>query len=232
MGLSFAAQAHTPVRWYFNPRAPCGARPPPPRARPAACIFQSTRPLRGATGGRLFHHCGWSHFNPRAPCGARPATLFVARKGGNISIHAPLAGRDPGELQVSESALISIHAPLAGRDFFFGFRILPAPLFQSTRPLRGATISFVGSCVSTSISIHAPLAGRDKRVADAATSTDVFQSTRPLRGATKMTEKEFLERYFNPRAPCGARRQGTDNGARRSNFNPRAPCGARPWDDD
>ena len=56
---------------------------------------------------------------------------------------------------------ISIHAPLAGCD-----PLSAAPLktpfgFQSTHPLRGATVPpFSASCVAL-ISIHAPLAGCD-----------------------------------------------------------------------
>ena len=57
-------------------------------------IFQSTRPSRGATdaaGEKL--------------------------TGGEISIHAPLAGRDVGvSKDTIRRLLISIHAPLAGRD--------------------------------------------------------------------------------------------------------------------
>ena len=56
---------------YFNPRAPCGARRLPQRAPQAALRFQPTRPLRGATG-----------------------TSSKTRGRGNISTHAPLAGRD------------------------------------------------------------------------------------------------------------------------------------------
>ena len=33
-----------------------------------------------------------------------------------ISIHAPLAGRDPSASRHMEMSTISIHAPLAGRD--------------------------------------------------------------------------------------------------------------------
>ena len=57
-------------------------------------IFQSTRPLRGAT---LMPPPGWCrarHFNPRAPCGARPLNWADIDFARNISIHAPLAGRD------------------------------------------------------------------------------------------------------------------------------------------
>ena len=57
---------------------------------------------------------------------------------------------------------ISIHAPLAGRDFFSDFFVNRKNPFQSTRPLRGATVS---------------LARRGEAFFE-------FQSTRPLRGAT------------------------------------------------
>ena len=56
---------------HFNPRAPCGARPYARSPRLSPVTFQSTRPVRGATGP------------VRALC-FHP----------DISIHAPRAGRD------------------------------------------------------------------------------------------------------------------------------------------
>ena len=81
------------IRERFNPRAPCGARhiTKQPYAKwleisthaPLAgrdentknlmsngCIFQPTRPLRGATTAPHLR-MGSINFNPRAPCGAR-----------------------------------------------------------------------------------------------------------------------------------------------------------------
>ena len=58
---------------------------------------------------------------------------------------------------------ISIHAPLAGRDELELMFHIPNEGFQSTRPLRGATNTFVYRKGETVISIHAPLAGRDRR---------------------------------------------------------------------
>ena len=56
----------------------------------------------------------------------------------------------------------------------------------------------------------------------------IFQSTRPMRGATSLDScGSSCRRYFNPRAPCGARREGRTYTRRRCHFNPRAPCGAR-----
>ena len=102
---------------YFNPRAPCGARPisapPPPRrsyfnprapcgARHAGCAncegrmrFQSTCPLRGTTD----------------------AGAMVTPPPSQISIHVPLAGHDyPRDDGYSRTDGISIHVPLAGHD--------------------------------------------------------------------------------------------------------------------
>ena len=57
-----------------------------------------------------------------------------------ISIHAPLAGRDRLSLGLdSELVEISIHAPLAGRDRSKPLEVVAFRIFQSTRPLRGAT---------------------------------------------------------------------------------------------
>ena len=61
---------------------------------------------------------------------------------------------------------------------------LPEGLFQSTRPVRGATASRQRSYRLSRVSIHAPRAGRDIDVVAVG----------------------FDEICFNPRAPCGARR--------------------------
>ena len=58
--------------------------------------------------------------------------------------------------------------------------------FQPTRPLRGVTVANAGNWTITDISTHAPLAGRDSR----------------------STSRSASSRYFNPRAPCGARHYG------------------------
>ena len=57
-----------------------------------------------------------------------------------ISIHAPHAGRDGYCCRyVSDYGYISIHAPHAGRDEYLGGNRVPINVFQSTRPMRGAT---------------------------------------------------------------------------------------------
>ena len=96
-------------------------------------------------------------------------------------------------------------APCGARPLCRPIGIHPAG-FQSTRPLRGATCGNFLVSGYLYISIHAPLAGRD---------------------AIQYIEI-FLVTYFNPRAPCGARRRVLFVSLEMSNFNPRAPCGARP----
>ena len=78
----------------FNPRAPCGARLSRPADRLLRLLFQSTRPVRGAT--YFLAQAGLSKiFQSTRP--VRGATHLPAADhlAPRISIHAPRAGRDP-----------------------------------------------------------------------------------------------------------------------------------------
>ena len=77
--------------------------------------FQSTRPVRGAT----FCRCRF-------------------RQPDVVSIHAPRAGRDGAYSDIPRQRTVSIHAPRAGRDIITS-SVQASALFQSTRPVRGAT---------------------------------------------------------------------------------------------
>ena len=71
-GARPAADKSATFRHCFNPRAPCGARR---GIHPSVCIgfvFQSTRPVWGATIDIVHANKICRGFNPRAPCGARP----------------------------------------------------------------------------------------------------------------------------------------------------------------
>ena len=151
---------------YFNPRAPCGARPLSLRFALLHPDFQSTRPLRGAT-------------SLSALCPPPPG----------ISIHAPLAGRDAGLYQEGAGGAISIHAPLAGRDrckhnlphapLDFNPRApcgarrtawttsRPCANFNPRAPCGARLDRLLRVAIVAPISIHAPLAGRDRRAAPA-----------------------------------------------------------------
>ena len=163
--------AHDCKQTDFNPRSPYGERPKATSNRTNDEEFQSTLPLRGATGAGT-----------------------KIRIVGVISIHAPLTGSDQIHfLAVFQPLVISIHAPLTGSDRStwrlcskhpnfnprspYGERrraitwVHTITLFQSTLPLRGAT-----------------------HVHRSAQRSREFQSTLPLRGATDW--KEMLKKGF------------------------------------
>ena len=192
---------------YFNPRTPCGVRPPFRCVFTAFIPFQSTHPLRGAT---------------IAPTNS-PTQV-------TISIHAPLAGCDAESRIADRLKFISIHAPLAGCDINRPFPFIPRQnfnprtpcgvrpgqdthqdwkkRFQSTHPLRGATDrSCRFSCLCT-ISIHAPLAGCDLSLSPVMCRSVLFQSTHPLRGATLfiflLTPRLFISIHA-PLAGCDSK---------------------------
>ena len=56
--------------------------------------------------------------------------------------------------------------------------------FQSTRPVRGATMEIEINHGDARVSIHAPRAGRDHFIPAESKDDQTFQSTRPVRGAT------------------------------------------------
>ena len=204
---------------YFNPRAPCGARPEAYQDAIAPLNFNPRAPCGARQGAVWLYRRDALYFNPRAPCGARQGGYVMVKRtykfqstrplrgatGWNadvymidfISIHAPLAGRDRQPVTNQQIKLISIHAPLAGRDKRQQTLFISPIGFQSTRPLRGATRSLHFSAVSAfCISIHAPLAGRDGADGEDLHLTCLFQSTRPLRGATRRLsgwENSFLQ---------------------------------------
>ena len=101
--------------------------------------------------------------------------------------------------------------------------------FQSTRPVRGATVLDQRCVGCVAISIHAPRAGRDLDIYTHVRDGQLFQSTRPVRGATLDFASIIVD---HPAISIHAPRAGRDKphilthtGA--SYFNPRAPCGAR-----
>ena len=145
--------------------------------------FQSTHPSRGATRAIWIPHSWRKYFNPRAPCGARPRRL----------------------IRPTPRPTFQSTRPVRGATIFSPASVLLA-LFQSTRPVRGATSKKPITELRCQISIHAPRAGRD--------CSDVARCS--------------CQRDFNPRAPCGARPQGEQGIQGPEDFNPRAPCGARP----
>ena len=176
--------------WNFNPRAPYGARQHPPDGpvqlhrisilapltgrdstalggRMASRRFQSSRPLRGATPSRTGPSTWSFYFNPRAPYGARLHHPLVLLGGEDFNPRAPYGARRAARQEVEAAVKISILAPLTGRDVLANLRLDRPILFQSSRPLRGATADCGGL----------------------RPESNPFQSSRPLRGATAKIHK-------------------------------------------
>ena len=168
--------------------------------------FQSTRPVWGAT---------------KAAAGDRPRQL--------ISIHAPRVGRDGLHALFVQQGRISIHAPRVGRDAQPGERSWLCADFNPRAPcgarLQLSPLPMYGS----GISIHAPRVGRDSGRRLAALRTTTFQSTRPVWGATTRTTGRACRhgQFQSTRPVWGATRAGSLSLSLSTYFNPRAPCGAR-----
>ena len=128
----------------------------------ACVIFQSTRPIRGATLLAACKHILRNNFNPRAPYGARLGRVSRSAGKGTISIHAPHTGRDPeARGQGPGSQGISIHAPHTGRDLKEEVYARNQNHFNPRAPYgaRPSCDRQAGRC--RLISIHAPHTGRD-----------------------------------------------------------------------
>ena len=189
--------------------------------------FQSTHPLRDATpdvvrqkAKRLISihaplaGCDFVSacpvvppldFNPRTPCGGRLQTRVLNYFGCNISIHAPLAGCDRRRRAcVGQRRDFNPRTPCGVR--LYGSVAPPPPAsFQSTHPLRGATMDAEQLRRIWRISIHAPLAGCDCPFRGTGCWCGISIHA-PLAGCDGIVDGDGLRIFhFNPRTPCGVR---------------------------
>ena len=181
----------SPRLLHFNPRAPCGARRMTLAKQGKVSRFQPTRPLRGATVSARRYRANVKDFNPRAPCGARPAnSILNFRLLGSISTHAPLAGRDI-EIRFTPDFWSDFNprAPCGARLVKASI-VFAWPLFQPTRPLRGATTAPLSFPAGMAFQPTRPLRGAT-RTLTALQPDGTFQPTRPLRGATAKVYKSL-----------------------------------------
>ena len=161
-------------------------------------------PRAGCDRNIAFNSARGNDFNPRTPCGVRPTGWNFRIRKHFISIHAPRAGCDRQEQRRDFCRYISIHAPRAGCDITVvvflrdGNHFNPrtpcgvrhaAKLpqyqpnrFQSTHPVRGATVLWLQD-----------------------NSMKAFQSTHPVRGATMKMADTLTTKLISihaPRAGC------------------------------
>ena len=192
-----------------------------------------------------------THFNPRAPCGARLRAATAFRSQGDFNPRAPCgARRSHGCYPAYPYRHFNPRAPCGARlwpflptghhNVFQSTRPLrgatprversaPSLPFQSTRPLRGATGAGRLSAISKAFQSTRPLRGATTCSGSEAAGYSTFQSTRPLRGATEQRAVKLAALSISIHAPLA----GRDKSVRLirymwNDFNPRAPCGARP----
>ncbi len=160
-GSDYYRRLHKAMPSNFNPRSPCGERRYSWMYIWQFCIISIHAPRAGSDGS--IHYMG----------------VFEV----DISIHAPRAGSDKQDVRGWARSVISIHAPRAGSDRLLSYDLFalghfnprspcgerpdtptrsPAfSAFQSTLPVRGATLPHLRMAAVITISIHAPRAGSD-----------------------------------------------------------------------
>ena len=177
-----------------------------PLGVPASDLFQSTRPLGGATfsgENMAMYRFG---FNPRAPWGARQSGTRTESSRGTVSIHAPPGGRDRQDNQTK----------------------ITTRWFQSTRPLGGATTAIRG-CNSAQLGFNPRAPWGARRIgATCQGRKNGFQSTRPLGGAT-LRASRYVTKYltFQSTRPLGGATKSIGNLSQLATVSIHAPPGGR-----
>ena len=186
----------------FTVRLPRGISPVANSAK-----FQSTLPVRGATRGSMELPLILRPFQSTLPLRGATRCWRDVCPDGHISIHAPLAGSDQAQVAAFVPIIdISIHAPLAGSDPEGRRRQRPMPDFNPRSPCGERRCGYGRPKMTTKFQSTLPLRGATLvQIPDGLSG--LFQSTLPLRGATNSTgirTSSILN--FNPRSPCGERR--------------------------
>ncbi len=161
--------------------------------------FQSTRPMRGATSG-VFHSSSIRMFQSTRPMRGATRVCVAGNRRARVSIHAPHAGRDKAARRLFVYGHgFNPRAPC-------GARLLPesAPdgytVFQSTRPMRGATTSPLTLCLISGFQSTRPMRGATTSPLTLCLISG-FQSTRPMRGATPLLAEWQVHTVFQSTRP-------------------------------
>ena len=109
--------------------------------------------------------------------------------------------------------------PVRGATIASSMRMLPRTKFQSTLPVRGATAMRSGRFSSGRFQSTHPAGD---------TGTSLFQSTLPVRGATRIQEVNSMSEKISIHAPrAGSDEEAIEYLKEFQHFNPRSPCGER-----
>ena len=146
---------------YFNPRAPCGARQPETEVLAVCVRFQSTRPVWGATIKMDSHAGQLRNFNPRAPCGARRSKTALYLSSQYFNPRAPCGARLGEDIDNCPKNIFQSTRPVWGATSVLGRSPYRVTDFNPRAPC-GARRKYAKCAVKyKDISIHAPRVGRD-----------------------------------------------------------------------
>ena len=145
----------------FNPRAPCGARPHWMTFVAAAALFQSTRPVWGATvsQGPFFAEDIVSIHAPRVGRDVQPVTSRIITPSFNP--RAPCGARLRNWGTTDDPNPVSIHAPRVGRDWWYMLYDDAYARFNPRAPCGARHEADEDGFIPVYVSIHAPRVGRD-----------------------------------------------------------------------
>ena len=142
-----------------------------------------------------------THFNPRSPCGERRRTFPAAGTSFYFNPRSPCGERRTVIRDQECRGKFQSTLPLRGATLNPGRLSCSTREFQSTLPLRGATKLRIITLRMSCISIHAPLAGSDHGL---------------------LARWRIIE-HFNPRSPCGERPRLGCSSRRPSDISIHAP---------
>ena len=188
----------------FNPRTPCGVRRD-----------------RGAAHG---HH---GDFNPRTPCGVRRRASSPTAATSNFNPRTPCGVRlaylesDSGEMIFQ-----STH-PVWGATSC-GASATTSATFQSTHPVWGATCRAFAPVLHGSHFNPRTPCGVRLLAQSSLSSGQGFQSTHPVWGATQIVQLHHKGIHISihaPRVGCDVKYRVVFSPS--GHFNPRTPCGVR-----
>ena len=140
-------------------------------------------------------------FNPRSPCGERLSLYKLFSRCGLFQPTLPLRGATCWRRRSLTAIEFQPTLPLRGATTRSCASVW-TKTFQPTLPLRGATCSRDQARYARTVSTHAPLAGSDAR---------------------QTAQQAPHLRRFNPRSPCGERREDLGHRPLRSRVSTHAP---------
>ena len=165
-----------------------------------------------------------SHFNPRTPCGVRPERLSPLAKSRNFNPRTPCGVRPPAFFFTGFPFHFNPRTPCGVRLLSLGTRPGYTAYFNPRTPCGVRLFCLVGSHHGIDISIHAPRVGCDVFFPLIRLGSPRFQSTHPVWGATRGGRQRCQGgKDFNPRTPCGVRRQSGPAGRRVPRISIHAP---------